>query len=99
MKIASISFGLVLLLFASTCDNSSQKDTIEARGTLESIGITSFQYGTHRLTGPETDYALKSETIDLSAYEGKTVTIKGHKIEGYPVDGGPVFLEVESVKE
>ncbi|MFD1094669.1 hypothetical protein [Salegentibacter chungangensis] len=103
MKLLSLSFGMVLLLFASTCNNSSsqepQEELIEVTGTIEAIGMTSFQYGTHLLKNEEEMYALKSDKLDLSAYEGKEVKLTAKKLEGYPVDGGPDYLNVIEIKE
>ena len=73
--------------------------SIEAEGKIEAIGMTSWQYGTHTLTNDENFYALRSKTVNLQQYEGKTVKIIAEKVEGYPVDGGPEFLEVLSIKD
>ena len=99
MKIYSLFLsGLVLLFFTATCSSVPKKDTIEATGIIEQQGMTSYQYGTHTLTGPDTFYALKSETIDLDLYLGEEVSITGRKVEGYPLEGGPVFLNVLEVE-
>lgn len=93
---------LSLLFLAATCNKSisgENQDLMKVKGQIERTGITSYQYGTHTLTGDDTFYALKSEKIDLTHYEGKTVTITAEKIEGYPVDGGPEYLNVVQVKE
>lgn len=90
-----------LLFLAATCNKTTslqKSDLMEVKGKIEKTGMTSYQYGSHTISNDETFYALKSEKIDLSSYEGKTVTITAEKIEGYPVDGGPEFLEVTMVK-
>lgn len=95
-------FMLSLLFLAATCNKGTSgqnQDLMKVKGQIEKTGITSYQYGTHTLTGDGTFYALKSDSIDLSPYEGKTVTIAAEKIEGYPVDGGPEYLNVMQVKE
>ena len=97
MKLFSTLSG-VLLFFAATCNNP-QDDLIELTGNLEATGITSYQYGSHTLTTNDTFYALKSGSQDLTAFEGKKVKIKGEKVEGYPVDGGPEYIEVKEIKE
>ncbi len=100
MKFISITAAVVLTLFAATCNNKSQNNnTMEVTGTLEAIQMTSWQYGTHTISNDTTFYALRSEKINLESYQGKTITITATKIEGYPVDGGPEFLDVEKVKE
>lgn len=105
MKFLSLAFGSILLLFAATCNNSDITDTVEAKntikatGTIEATGITSYQYGSHTLKNDNETYALKSETIELEDYEGERVTIIGKKVEGYPLEGGPILLEVLEVQE
>ncbi len=84
-------------LSCKTGDQNKNSETYS--GTVEATGITSYQYGTHTLQAENEFYALKSEVIDLSNYEGKTVTISATKIEGYPVDGGPVYLNVTEIKD
>ncbi len=75
-----------------------QDDSGTYSGTIEATGITSYQYGTHTLQTDNEFYALKSEVINLSDYEGKSVTITAKRVEGYPVDGGPVYLNVQKIK-
>lgn len=100
MKLISMFFTLIILLFTSTCKNQTQNsDTMEISGKIEAIQMTSWQYGTHTITNDSTFYALKSENTNLENYEGQTITIEAKKIEGYPVDGGPEYLEVIKVKE
>ena len=67
---------------------------VEVTGKIQQQGMTTYQYGTHVMAG----YALRSGTIDLDKYIGQTVTLVGYRIEGYPIDGGPDFLEVEKIK-
>ena len=73
----------------------------KADGKIQVQGITTYQYGTHVLIGGngQTSFALKSDKIILNNYLNKEVEIVGHKIKGYPIDGGPDYLEVVSVKE
>lgn len=95
-------FVVSLLFLTATCNkgtSSQNQDLMKVTGQIEKTGITSYQYGTHTLEGDETFYALKSDKIDLSPYEGKSVTVTAEKIEGYPVDGGPEYLNVVQVKE
>ena len=49
-------------------------------------------YGTHIISG----YALRSDLVNLDEFINRNVTISksGYKIDGYPVDGGPVYIEV-----
>lgn len=57
-------------------------------------------YGTHVLTNDhgQTLYALKSSSVKLDDYIDKNVEISGSKIEGYPIDGGPEYIEVSKIK-
>ncbi|MBZ9788170.1 hypothetical protein LB456_11940 [Psychroflexus sp. CAK57W] len=70
----------------------------EYKGLLQAQGITSYQYGTHTLQTKDSLYALKSERVNLDNYIGKTITLTAEPIEGYPVDGGPAYLNVIGVK-
>ena len=106
MKLILLLTSLTLFFFTATCNNQTSNEksmdtatSIEVEGTIEAIGMTSWQYGTHTLTNDENFYALRSKTVKLDQYEGKTVTIIAQKIEGYPVDGGPEFLEVLRIKD
>lgn len=70
-------------------------------GVLEEAGITTYQYGTHKLVrkvdGKETLLALKSDTLKLDDFVGKRVVIKGRRIAGYPIEGGPDYILVTRV--
>ncbi|MEP6261417.1 MAG: hypothetical protein ABJ092_07555 [Gillisia sp.] len=106
MKLILLLTSLTLFFFTATCNNQTSNEksmdtttSIEVEGTIEAIGMTSWQYGTHTLTNDEDFYALRSKTVKLDQYEGKTVTIVAQKIDGYPVDGGPEFLEVLRIKD
>lgn len=100
MKILTTITAGILILFTSTCSNTNGDNSalMEVTGTLKASGITSYQYGTHTLTSAEKTYALKSTNIDLSKYEGETVKISGEKVEGYPVENGPEYLDVQKIE-
>ena len=68
---------------------------IEVSGVIRTQGITTYQYGTHTISG----YAIRSYTIDLDTYLNQNVTVVGRKIEGYPIEGGPDYLEIEKIKD
>lgn len=87
-----------LLIFSIACGSSNNDNSKEYSGTIEKTGITAYQYGSHRLITDRERFALKSEDVDLSQYEGQKVIIKAKKIEDYPIDAGPVYLNVISVK-
>ncbi len=74
--------------------NHNNQMKVKATGKIQQQGMTTYQYGTHRIA----KYAIRSSTIDLDNYIGQTVTIIGQLIEGYPIEGGPEFLEVVDIK-
>ena len=95
---------IILSLFvASMSGCTSFKDSnrakhVTATGKIQKIGMTTYQYGTHLLKGDQKTYALKSGSTNLDLYLDRTVTIKGTKVKGYPLAGGPEFVEVTLVK-
>ena len=101
MRYFSASIVAIIILFSQGCGpgNMAQGEGSEYTGLIEASGITSYQYGTHTLQTDNDFYALKSDSIDLSIYEGERITIKANTVEGYPVDGGPVYLNVTEVKD
>lgn len=90
-----------LFLFTTNCNNSvSTSPSMEISGTIEPVGMTTWQYGSHTISEEDGKlYALRSSEVKLQDYEGKKVTIKGEKIEGYPVENGPEFIEVTEIKK
>lgn len=99
---AHLFFLLFILGALSACKSNSaqQEETeMEVSGIIEKTGITSYQYGSHTITGENTFYALTSEKVDLSKFEGQEVTVVGEKIEGYSLDGGPEYLRVKEIKD
>ena len=105
MKLILLLTSITLFFFTATCNNQTSNDksmdattSMEIEGKIEAIGMTSWQYGTHTLSNDKDFYALRSKAVKLEQYEGKIVTIIAEKIVGYPVDGGPKFFEVLSIK-
>ncbi|NTE05658.1 hypothetical protein G6M26_20685 [Agrobacterium tumefaciens] len=93
-------FSLFVAIFSgcTSFKDSNTANSATATGTIQKIGITTFQYGTHLLTTENKTYALKSDAINLDQYMNKKVTVKGKKVKGYPIDGGPEFLDVTLIK-
>jgi len=90
----------VFALFFFSCDSSV--DSIEKQnqvGVIHKINMSSWMYGTHTLDDSEGKplYALTSSTINLNTYVNQQVMISGKLIKGYPVDGGPLYLNVTGV--
>jgi hypothetical protein len=36
--------------------------------------------------------------VNLDDHINQNITVVGYKIDGYPVDGGPDYIEVEEIK-
>jgi hypothetical protein len=74
---------------------------ITSMGIIKKQGMTSYMYGTHVLVNENgrTLYALKSDRINLDPYVGRKVTVSGELIKGYPVENGPNYLNVESLRD
>lgn len=91
----SIIIGITICLSAVSCDKDDNNlNNVEITGTIQEQGITTYQYGTHTISG----YALRSTSVTLDDYINQNVTVVGHKINGYPVDGGPDYIEVKEIK-
>jgi hypothetical protein len=92
-----ITFFFICAAYAGDMDKSHP---ITSTGIIKKQGITTYMYGTHVLLDDKgkTLYALKSANINLDKYIDKKVTVKGDLIEGYPVEGGPNFLDVKSIQ-
>lgn len=80
-------------------ENTNLKQTINLIGTIQKQGVTTYQYGSHVLRSSESNFALRSEKINLDDFEGKTVRVIGEKIEGYPISGGPDFILVTFIEK
>ena len=87
---------LFVVFTCISCSNNTKENTsVEIRGIIQKQLVTTYMYGTHTISS----YAIRSSSVDLDNYINQTVTVNGYKIEGYPVDGGPDFVEVTSIKE
>ena len=82
-------------------DDSRVSKIITAQGNIQPLEGSIWQYGTHTLLDEDGDilYALSSDAVTLDDYNGKKVEVQGSLKEGYPVDGGPPYMEVSVVKE
>ena len=91
----SLSLITILCLSVISCGKDVDTvDNIEITGEIQKQIITTYQYGSHTISG----YALRSSSVILDDYINQNVTVVGHKIDGYPVDGGPLYIEVEKIK-
>lgn len=90
---------LVGLLAACGTTREVDPNLMVVEGILKKQGITTYQYGTYTISGEDGFFALSSSEVELEPYVDQEVEIRATKIEGYPVDGGPVYLQVQAVKE
>lgn len=97
MKLLKILLSLLIIVTISCKKNN---DVNKLKGTIKAQEITTYMYGTHVLTNNvgQTLYALRSNSVKLDDYIGKSVEISGSKVDGYPVDGGPDYIEVSKIK-
>lgn len=105
-----ISFGVVLFLVYVTSqlglgvesdpDNAVSAPTIAATGVINRQSFTDYDYGSHVLKDEDgaTLYALTSDEIDLDEHLGLTKTVRGESVSGYPLDGGPDYLNVKTIQ-
>ncbi len=103
MKTLFVLFTLFMSVSLPGCtkENTAEiKETypFQFKGLVKKPEVTTYMYGTHTISNEGKTYALKSSTINLDSYINKTVTVKGTKINGYPVDGGPEYIDVKEVE-
>ncbi|MFT2010594.1 hypothetical protein ACMA1I_18100 [Pontibacter sp. 13R65] len=91
---------LLLLAIACTKEEVAPINTVNAIGLVKIQQASYFQYGTHILTTEQgiVLYALKSESLNLDTYLDEEVEISGIPVAGYPLEGGPEFLEVVAAR-
>lgn len=98
MKTKSIVFLFIVLSIYSIACKKEKTQQFEVTGIIQIRGITTYQYGTHTISNNNAFYALKSDKYKLDDYVNQTITITGETISGYPLNGGPYFLNVIEVK-
>lgn len=94
-----LSVFVVGMSSCSTMKNKATTEMVTLTGAIEEAGMTTYQYGTHKIKAEDKTYALKSSKINLNDYTDKSVTIKGTKVSGYPLEGGPELIEVLEISE
>ncbi|MEO6901510.1 MAG: hypothetical protein ABI315_00335 [Bacteroidia bacterium] len=100
MKSTILFLSLICLIcFSNSCKAPKYGVTVKD-GIIQKQGPTVYQYGTHKLVSDkgETIYALTSDSINLDLYIDKKVELQGDKIKGYPISGGPDYIEVKKIK-
>jgi len=87
---------LMIFFIVSIAASSCNKDSfdIEFTGMILETGITTYQYGSHTISGNGEFYALRSNDLNLDDFVGQEKSVKGNFIDDYPVDGGPEYIEV-----
>ncbi|WP_139134284.1 hypothetical protein [Crocinitomix algicola] len=86
---------VMMLSFSLVSCEKEETDEVILTGVLEkNDGITTYQYGEFFIG----TFALRSDKIDLLDYVNEKVQIKGDKIEGYPIENGPEYLEVIEIE-
>lgn len=90
---------MVGLAFAScsTRNVSDNQNLIKLSGKIEKLEVSGFGYGSHLINSGGKMFALTSKSIDLNKFAGKAVVAKGKKIDGYPLEGGPDYIEILEV--
>jgi len=100
-KLILLGLSFAILGGCSSHKIKENNDTVTRSGILTKIEMSSWMYGSHLLsddTGKPLTALKKDETFEFDKYQGEKVEVTGKIIEGYPVDGGPEYLEVESIK-
>ncbi|EAP87653.1 MULTISPECIES: hypothetical protein [Croceibacter] len=90
---------ILLVLCCLGCKSTKvAPETSTYEGVLKVQGITTYQYGTHTLTNENDVYALTSDTIILDDFDSEYVEITAKRVDGYPVENGPIYLNVKTIK-
>ncbi|WP_293307037.1 hypothetical protein [Pedobacter sp. UBA5917] len=97
-KILVLSLFVAVISGCSSMKDANHTGSVTASGTIQKLGMSTFQYGTHLLKADNKTYALKSGSINLDTYLDRKVKIKGKKVKGYPIDGGPELVDVTLVE-
>lgn len=91
---------VMVIMFVACSSNEEVGELVREIGTISKLENSSWDYGTHILGRESKRFlALKSSSVDLSAFEGKKVKVTGWKILGYPTNNGPEFIDVSKVVE
>ncbi len=88
----------IIVFMAFSCEDDDEKEYIQVSGIIKS-GETIYGYGTHTLFDQDNlIYMLISNNVNLNDYLNKYVTLKGKKVQGYPLnEGDPELFEVISI--
>jgi hypothetical protein len=95
MRLSFLLLLAVAIVTSVSCHKSNSikaGDGITATGTLQTMGATTFMYGTHTLNG----YVLESTKIDLDPFVGTRVIITA-KNTHYHAELGPEMYDVIAI--
>jgi hypothetical protein len=96
-RILVLSSIVAIMSSCSSIKQGANNDVVTLTGQVTEMGMTTFQYGTHLVKAKDKTYALKSSKLNLDKYLDKPVTLKGQKVAGYPLEGGPELIEVSEI--
>ncbi|WP_147273589.1 hypothetical protein [Pedobacter chinensis] len=96
-RILILSLFIAVISSCSSMRNTAEGEAISLTGRIEKLGVTTYQYGTHVINANGKPYVLKSSAVILDTYVDKQVTLRGVKVAGYPIEGGPELIEVSEV--
>jgi hypothetical protein len=91
----------IIVGFISSCSilkTSGGNNTVTLSGKVSTLGMSTFQYGTHLIKVENKTYALKSSKVHLDTYVDKSVVLKGSIVPGYPLEGGAELIEVSEIR-
>jgi hypothetical protein len=100
-----ILLGLTLMILGGCSSygvKKSDDNTVSRSGIITEIGMSTWMYGSYVLSdesGKPMTALDGDEALDLGSYQGENVEVTGTLKEGYPIDGGPEYLEVKTIKK
>ena len=96
-KILILSLFVAIMSGCGSMRSAAKGESISIEGKITKLGMTTYQYGTHAMNYAGKPFALRSSSLNLDNYVDKQVTLKGVKVDGYPLEGGPELIEVSEV--
>ena len=94
---------ILSLLFSLAFISCEKNKYVSFEGIIQELEMTYWMYGTHIIYGTEANgtenvrYALRSDNFDLSEFMLEPVLVEVYLIKGYPVDGGPEYINVDAI--
>lgn len=94
---------ILSFLFSMVFISCEENKYISCEGVIQELEVTTWMYGTHIIYGTAANrtenvrYALRSDNFDLSEFMLEPVLVEGQLIKGYPIDGGPEYINVDAI--